>query len=226
MGKNASWRDPISTFWAGIFYTKKHFTLNIELLTSTKDWCLGLPKTKITRGKPNWIFFVFRLRSFHPHFWLRKNKKLQETQRKQKKQKNKDLGEMLCPRVSSTGLVFWFLCFFCFFGFRVFFCFFLSSLGRNVVPKGFLQGIVFFGFFVFFWFSSSFLGFETRKLSSATGLKKKKLEENQKKQRNQQKPKSWEKCCFRLRVFLVFDLWICVAFLRDNNQNQHILVLQ
>ena len=37
------------------------------------------------------------------------------------------LGEMLCPRVSSTGLVFWFLCFFVvslFFDFlRVVFCF-------------------------------------------------------------------------------------------------------
>ena len=132
---------------------KKHFTLNIELLTSERLMFGIATKTKITRGKPTWKFFVFRLRSFHPlEGWekTKNSKKPKENKKNKETKKNKVLGEMLCPRVSSRGLFF-------------------------------------FGFFVFFGFSG-FFGF--------------------------------------LRVFLVFDLWICVAFLRDKNQDQHILVLQ
>jgi len=78
----------------------------------------------------------------------------------------------LCPRVSSRGLVFlvslFFLVFLEFFWFLDSEAFIgyraekktkkleenqkNQSLGRNVVRKGFLQGIVFFGFFGFFEF--------------------------------------------------------------------------
>ena len=58
------------------------------------------------------------------------------------------------------------------------------------MPKGFLRGIVFFVFFEFFGLLDLevFIGYRA-------GKKKKKLEENQTHQRNQKKPKSWEKCC-------------------------------
>ena len=68
---------------------------------------------------------------------------------------------------------------------------------RNVVPKGFLQGIVFFFFlvclvfFVFFEFfcffhSEAFIGYRPEK-------KTKQIRRNPKKQRNKKKTKSWEK---------------------------------
>ena len=64
MGKNAFWRDPTSTFWAGILY-KKHFT-KYRAPYFNKRLMFGIAtKTKITRGKPTWKFLVFRLRSFH-----------------------------------------------------------------------------------------------------------------------------------------------------------------
>ena len=95
---------------------------------------------------------------------LRKPKKLEENQ---KKQKNKVWGEMLYPKISSRGLVF--------LVFLVILVFLEGngyraeknqknskktkknkkkqknqSLGRNAIPKDFLQGIGFFGYFGFF----------------------------------------------------------------------------
>ena len=79
-----------------------------------------------------------------------------------------------------------------------------QSLGTNVVPKDFLQGIVFFWAF----FSRSFW-FLTRKLSSATGLKKN--QKTRRKSKNTKKSKSWERCCTQrfppgdcLFVFVLF----------------------
>ena len=90
------------------------------------------------------------------------------------------LGRMLCPRVSSTGLVFRFLCFFGFFVFLVFFEFFwfLDSeafvgyrarkktketkktkvLGEMLFPKVSSRGLVFL-FFLFFLVFFEFLWF-------------------------------------------------------------------
>ena len=71
--------------------------------------------------------------------------------------------------MSSPGIAIWFPCFFCFLDSETFVDYRAErrkqknqrnqSLGKNVVPKDFLQGIGFFGFFVFFLFSLKFFGF-------------------------------------------------------------------
>ena len=63
--------------------------------------------------------FCFFTRMFSSATGVRKKQnKLEENQKNKKKQKNKVLGKMLCPRVSSTGLFF-----------LIFFKFFVFSLG-------------------------------------------------------------------------------------------------
>ena len=157
------------------------------------------------------LFFLF----FFEFFWFldseafmgyraeKKQKNSKKTKKTKETKKTKVLGEMLCPRVSSRGL---------------FFLFFL----------------VFFAFFLVFRLGSfhRLQGWE----------KTKSLEENQKNQRNHKNqslgrnvPKGFlQGIVFFgffgffgfLRVFLVFDLWICVAYVRHNNQNQHFWLLQ
>ena len=115
MGKNAFWRDPISTFWAGILY-KEHFT-KYRAPYFNKRLMFGIAtKTKITRGKPTWKFFVFRLRSFHRLQDWERTKNLKKPKENKKTKKTQVSGEMLCPQISSR-----FCCFFCIsFGFLVF----------------------------------------------------------------------------------------------------------
>ena len=154
--------------------------------------------------------FCFFTRMFSSATGVRKKQnKLEENQKNKKKQKNKVLGKMLCPRVSSTGLFFfYFLQVFCFFT-RTF-----SSatgvrkkqnkleenqknkkkqknkvLGKMLCPRVSSTGLFFFHFL-------QVVCFFTRMFSSATGVRKKqnKLEENQKNKKNK-KTKSWEKCC-------------------------------
>ena len=126
---------------------------------------------------------------------------------------------MLCPRVSSRGLVFLvslvFLVFFELFWFLDLEAFIgyraekknknikenqkKQSLGRNVVPKGFLQGIGFFGFFVFFGFlwvflfldSEAFIGYRAEK-------KNKKIKENQKNKETKKNKVLGEMLCPRV----------------------------
>ena len=95
MGKNAFWRDPTSTFWAGILY-KKHFT-KYRAPYFNKRLMFGIAtKTKITRGKPTWKFLFLDSEAFIG-YRAEKNKKLEETQRKQKDQKNSSLGRNVVP---------------------------------------------------------------------------------------------------------------------------------
>ena len=126
-------------------------------------------------------FFVFSLGSFHRLQAWEKNKTNSKKPKKTKKQKkNKVLGKSCAQGFPPQD------CFFVFFDFVQVFCFFTrmfssatslrkkqnkleenlknkkTSLGKNVVPKGFLRGIVFFLFFFcffgflvffnFFWF--------------------------------------------------------------------------
>ena len=87
----------------------------------TKSWEKVVPKGFL-HGIVFFEFlqvFCFFTRTFSSATGVRKKQnKLEENQKNKKKQKNKVLGKMLCPRVSSTGLFF-----------LIFFKFFVFSLG-------------------------------------------------------------------------------------------------
>ena len=172
------------------YYTKS-ITLNIELLTSTKDWCLGSPQ-KNKKNEENLLegFFDFRLRSL---------------QRLQGWEKTKNSKK---PKVKNfLGVFFAFL--------RVFLVFRLGSFHRlqgwernkkleenqkkpkkpksweKCCAQRFPPGDWFFWFSShFFWFldSEAFIGYRAEK-------KNKKTRRKPKKPKKPKKSKSWEKCC-------------------------------
>ena len=185
------------------YFIQKTFYFKYRAPYFNKILMFGIAtKTKITRGKPTWKIFVFRLRSFHRlEGWEKKQKNSKKTKKNKETKKNKVLGEMLCPRVSSTGLfflvslVFWvslvFLVFF------EFFWFFSQQSWEKCCAQEFPPRDRFFGFFVFFGFLRVFFVFRLGSFHRLQGWEKKqkKLEENQKKTKKPKKPKTWEKCC-------------------------------
>ena len=136
----------------------------------------NIPDSQALGGKILDCLFVFGEGSVHRLQGWENQKKLEENQKNQKNQKNQSLGRNAIPKDFLQGIGF--------FGFFGYFGFFggkrlqgwekpkkleenqknqkkqkNQSLGRNAIPKDFLQGIVFFGFFGYFGFFRHFFPF-------------------------------------------------------------------
>ena len=113
---------PFGSFWAGILY-KKHFT-KYRAPYFNKRLMFGIAtKTKITRGKPTWKFFLLLdSEGFIGYRAEKKSKTSRRTPKKPKKPKKTKSWEKCCGFLE--GIVFFcFLLASCFFWFLWFFLF-------------------------------------------------------------------------------------------------------
>ncbi len=201
-----------STFLAGILH-KKHL-VNIELLTSVKDWCFWIANKKTTKLEENLLgnCLFFRLGSFHRLQGGEKN-----TQKLAINFVPKDFQGFFL--FSSSFLVFGLGSFHRLQSWtknkkeprRKLIKTKKQSLGRNFLPKDFLHRIVVFVFFGFLVFGLG--NFQRLQRWEKT----KKIEENQKTKTT----KSWEKCCaqgfppgFNPRWMFLFLGFFAFCFLR------------
>ena len=136
----------------------------------------NIPDSQALGGKILDCLFVFGEGSVHRLQGWENQKNSKKTKKNKKNKKTKVWGEMLYPKISSRGLVF--------LVFLVILVFLEGngyraeknqknskktkktkknqknqSLGRNAIPKDFLQGIGFFGFFGYFGFFRHFFAF-------------------------------------------------------------------